>query len=554
MQKLHKHYNTTETPQDQKIPGSAQVENSAGGYSFKVSKWIQLDRFLILGTEGGSYYATEKALTIKNADNVLACIQEDGPHVVRRIVEISDAGRAAKNDPALFALALCAKFGDETTAKAAYEALPQVARIGTHLFHFVAYRDGFGGWGPRLRKAIARWYTERPEDELAAQMVKYQSRDGWSHRDLLRLSHPKPRTVVQSALFNWATYVPWTEEAIERLSADKQAHLRARLDLRQKALKNLPELVHAVDEIKTIKTVRKAIALITKHQLPRECVPTEFLTKPEIWEALLPQMGLTALLRNLGNLSRSGLLTAGSDVAKAIVKRLGDEEALGKARIHPIQVLLTRKTYGAGHGLRGKGEWTPVKTVVSALDKAFDLAFATITPSGKRILIGLDVSGSMNSGTVAGVPDFSPREASCAMCLVTARKETDYEIMAFTSRFEPAKITAESTLGEAVDESNRLSNRMAGTDCALPMLWALENKIKTDAFLIYTDSETWFGKVHPMQALKQYRDKTGIPAKLVIVGMVGNEFSIADPKDAGMMDVVGFDANAPAIMADFIRN
>jgi 60 kDa SS-A/Ro ribonucleoprotein len=92
-----------------------------------------------------------------------------------------------------------------------------------------------------------------------------------------------------------------------------------------------------------------------------------------------------------------------------------------------------------------------------------------------------------------------------------------------------------------------------GTDCALPMLHAMERGLKVDAFVVYTDSETWAGTIHPAQALREYREKTGIAAKLVVVGMVSNGFSIADPKDGGMLDVVGFDAAAPAVIADFIR-
>jgi 60 kDa SS-A/Ro ribonucleoprotein len=92
-----------------------------------------------------------------------------------------------------------------------------------------------------------------------------------------------------------------------------------------------------------------------------------------------------------------------------------------------------------------------------------------------------------------------------------------------------------------------------GTDCALPMLHALEKGLKVDAFVVYTDSETWAGTIHPVQALREYREKTGIPAKLVVVGMVSNGFSIASPNDGGMLDVVGFDAAAPAVIADFIR-
>jgi len=34
--------------------------------------------------------------------------------------------------------------------------------------------------------------------------------------------------------------------------------------------------------------------------------------------------------------------------------------------------------------------------------------------------------------------------------------------------------------------------------------------------------------------------------------MAANNFTIADPKDADMMDVVGFDASAPELMRQFV--
>ena len=46
---------------------------------------------------------------------------------------------------------------------------------------------------------------------------------------------------------------------------------------------------------------------------------------------------------------------------------------------------------------------------------------------------------------------------------------------------------------------------MGGTDCALPMIYAKQKKLKIDVFIVYTDSETWFGKIHPTEALKNYR-------------------------------------------------
>ena len=85
------------------------------------------------------------------------------------------------------------------------------------------------------------------------------------------------------------------------------------------------------------------------------------------------------------------------------------------------------------------------------------------------------------------------------------------------------------------------------------MLYAIENDLKFDAFVVYTDSETWAGKIHPVEALRDYRKKMGIPAKLIVVGMEANNFTIADPDDIGMLDVVGFDTTAPSVMSDFIR-
>ena len=193
---------TRATPQHEKVLGSDQVRNSAGGFAWKVTDWQRLDRFLVLGAEGGTFYIGERALTLENAQALLRVIEVDGARVVRRIVEISDAGRAPKNDPALFALALASAKGDPATRKAALEALQTVARTGTHLLHFVQYVESFRGWGRGLRTAVQAWYAQ-PVEKLAYQAVKYRQRDGWAQRDLLRLSHPKAADEQHQALYRW---------------------------------------------------------------------------------------------------------------------------------------------------------------------------------------------------------------------------------------------------------------------------------------------------------------------------------------------------------------
>src|SRR4051812_24876962 len=92
------------TPQHAPIPGAGQVANSAGGFAWAVDDWTRLRRFLILGSEGGSFYAGEWQLTRENALTVWTCIERDGARAVKEIVTISREGRGAKNDGAIFAL------------------------------------------------------------------------------------------------------------------------------------------------------------------------------------------------------------------------------------------------------------------------------------------------------------------------------------------------------------------------------------------------------------------------------------------------------------------
>lgn len=107
------------------------------------------------------------------------------------------------------------------------------------------------------------------------------------------------------------------------------------------------------------------------------------------------------------------------------------------------------------------------------------------------------------------------------------------------------------------------SMNFGGTDCALPMRFAREQWLEVDVFCIYTDNETWAGRgrstcgnssAHVCQELDAYRQATGRAAKLAVFGLAQTDFTVADPSDPGQMDFVGFDATAPTLLADFIRN
>lgn len=518
------------TPQSEPISGSTQVQNSAGGFSWKVDDWTRLDRFLILGSEGGSYYASERKLTLDNAEAVKRCISSDGERVVRRVMEVSVGGRAPKNDPAILVLALAAKMGNEVTRKAAHNVVSEVCRTGTHIMQFAEAIQAFGGWGRGTKRAVANWYLKKTPESLAYQVAKYQNRNGWSNRDLLRLAHPKTKDPLKNNIFKWALGQNETE---------------------------LSGLLEGVEKVKKAVCSNDVVKLIMQCGLAREMIPTEFLTSADVWAALLHKMPMTAMIRNLPTMTKVGLLTPTSISTGVVKKRLGDGDGLSKSRIHPLSVLIALKTYQSGHSVRGSSTWSPISQITDTLDGAFYKSFGNVEPTGKRTLLALDVSGSMEWSEINGMPGITPRIGSAALAMVTAAVEPSYDVVGFTadrrSRIDDGLTRLDISPKRRLDDNIKTISELpfGGTDCSLPMTWALKNNLEFDTFVVYTDNETWAGKIHPSQALAKYRQKTGIPAKLVVVGMVSNEFTIADPNDPGMMDVVGFDTATPNLISGF---
>jgi TROVE domain len=301
------------------------------------------------------------------------------------------------------------------------------------------------------------------------------------------------------------------------------------------------------------KDVPLACALIRSGRLVREHVPTALFGSKEIWMTLLETMPLEALLRNLGKLTQIGVV---ADKYKEIAERFTNQEEVLKARIHPIKVLIASKVYKNGHGDLGSLSWTPNMYIMVAITQLFKLSYGTITPTGKRITVALDVSGSMSS-PVLGSKILSCRDASVAMALLYLETEKNVNIVAFSNTLTDLSIPSINQLrrGMTIDEALSVTNCMnfSSTDCVLPIKHAIEKNLHVDAFIIITDNETYAPNEHPQSALVRYRALTGIQAKLIVIGMTGNCFTIADPNDRNTLNLAGFDTSTPEIASMFLR-
>ena len=507
------------------------TQTHEGGLAHQIDDWMRLDRFLVMGSTGGTYYVNERDHTLDNLDVVRRCVALDGLRVIQRIIEISETGRAPKQDPCIAAFALASVDGNEATKRAVYAAFGRILRIPTHQMHFAKFREAVGGgWGTGLRKAYGRLFNDAEPRDLAYDAVKYQTRDGWALWDLLRLARPKPVDAEHDALYRYIK----NGSISEGLPADVAGFLLAVAAV--KKLANEP---------------REAAKLIAEHRIPREAIPSELLTQSIVWEALLPSMGITALIRNLGNMTKVGLISNGSAAEREIVNRLQTVDILRKGRVHPIAVLAALKIYEQGKGFKGARIWTATRRIVTALNESFYACYGNVDPTGKRIRIALDISSSMIGNTVAGMEFLSARELEAALLLVFLNTEA-CDLVGFSHNLVDLNgaIKPSTTIQEAMRIMASLP--FGGTVCSLPIREAGANGKDFDAFVTMTDNET--SDAHNVSEwLNKYRQQTGHRVTHSVLAFTANEVSIGDPNDPDVFNVAGFDAAAPRLIADFIR-
>ena len=515
-----------------------QIKSHQGGYVFTVDDMERAKRFLILGSEKSFYQAGAK-LSMENAETLSRIAKSDRVfELINLIVDISVSGRAPKQSPGLFALAVVINQTEDTTAKAyAYSKVSEVARTASSLFEFTSYINQFQGLGGMgFQKSIGRWYTEKSLDDLAYQMVKYRSRNEFDHARLLRLS----KRVKSNDRPELAPLLDWA------LGKDVNPG-------------NLPRVIQGFEYAKAVE-IKDLPRIIREFGLSWEMLPTEALNDVKVWDALLDgNVPLGALLRQLPRLTNLGIISQLGGRTAEIEDRLRDPKAIKKARIHPLNALVAQRTYLSGQGT--SQTWRPVSRLGDAMEDMFYSAFDAVEPTGKTHMLAIDLSGSMQMGRIAGMP-ITPREAAACLAMVTARSEREYLITGFSgsgdwdfrssSNLIQLNVTAKSRLADAIKEVSNA--RFGGTDISLPMETAIKQKLDVDAFVVYTDNELGQGKRHPFQALAAYRREMNKPeAKLIVAAMTATNFTVANPTDPGMLDIAGFDTAAPALMAEFVR-
>jgi hypothetical protein len=239
-----------------------------------------------------------------------------------------------------------------------------------------------------LGDAATRLYNEYS-------LMKYDTAShGVRFADVLDLTHPTPATPAQGALFKYALDRRHGRDV--DINAETLPMVWENAIVRERVAEGVTGVLLDSDILKHAgMTWEDALSLAGSK-----------VDKAKLWEAMIPNMGIMALIRNLRNFDEAGV----SDVAAAkVISRLIDPEQVEKSRQLPFRFYTA---YTAAPSDRWK----------HALGVALDLACANVPALPGRTLVLIDTSASMTNCTISEKSQVTAAQAAAVLGMVLAKR------------------------------------------------------------------------------------------------------------------------------------
>ena len=414
---------------------------------------------LLTNTFGQTYYVSQKDLIAESERIHGRMIDADPEFAARSIVYARNRG-FMRTQPIYGLASLSSEEGNGGAALE--EVFGRVIHTPNDLGDFTTLiksaRKGEGG--RRVKRLAGNWLLENLTEYWA---IKYgaQREEGYSIADMFKVYHPKAGKRL----------------AIVDYILGKPADLA-----------ELPQIA-AFERLKRADKDSDKIKAITEGRLPHE-VATPFAGSSKgVWEAIVPQMPVMALLKNLATLERHDVMERSKDI---VLKKLTDRETIEKSKILPFRFVEARQHV--------RTAW-----VQQALADALDLAFANVPDIPGRTAVFLDISGSMGAYI---------RTASLFGVCVMKKARNNGRFMLFDDRLEELEVDLRAPV---LTQSERIQVR-GGTNTALPIEQLTRDRDKVDNIVLITDEQQNTGSPFH-KVLDDYRRKVNADAKCFIVDL-----------------------------------
>lgn len=433
------------TAQADLLPAALAV-NAEGAPAYALSPRHRLAQYAATGCLNTTFYASAEA---QLAMVLELCKEVDPQFIAQTAVYCRERGQM-KDMPALLVAVLAGQGAVQLAL-----AFGRVIDNGKMLRNFVQIlRSGAVGrksLGTRPKKLVQAWLNSASEQALLAASVG----NAPSLADVVKMVHPKPQQAWRAAFFAWLIGKPYQ-------SAD------------------LPPALAAFERYKA------------DPSLPVPAIPFQMLTALPLsrdqWAQIACQAGWQMLRMNLNTFGRHGVYEI-DGMAQLIASRMGDPEAIGKARVFPYQLMSACMAADAS-----------VPPVVrAAMEQALEISLANVPQIAGKVVVCVDVSGSMSS-PVSGYRGSATSAMRCidVAALVAAamlRKNPGTVVLPFEHSVVECELDAQNSVMMNAAKLAALGG--GGTNCSAPLARMNWKKMPADLVIFVSDNESWVdGKRH----------------------------------------------------------
>jgi 60 kDa SS-A/Ro ribonucleoprotein len=418
---------------------SATARNEAGGLAYARSPEQALALYAATGCLNGTYYASDET----QLATVLALCEQVSPAFVARTAVYARQVAHMKDMPALLLATLASRDADLFA-----RVFPRVIDNGRMLRNFVQVmrsgRIGRKSLGTLPKRLVREWLARASSEQIVQAAVG----NAPSLADVIRMVHPKPADAQREALYAWVIGKPFREEALP-------AKVRA-----YEAFKRAPQ-----------------------GALPE--VPFQYLTSLSLdaahWKTLARTVSWQTLRMSVNTFARNGVFDDAATVDH-VAARLRDPAQIARARVFPYQLLAACQA----------ARKLPMQ-VFDALQEAMEIATRNVPVIEGRIVVCVDVSGSMGS-PVTGDRKGATSSVRCvdvaaliAACL--QRTNPMARVLPFDTQVHRVELNPRDSV---LTQAGRLAAvGGGGTSISAPIALLNREKAQADVVVLVSDSESW---------------------------------------------------------------
>jgi 60 kDa SS-A/Ro ribonucleoprotein len=441
------------------------VTNHEGYPAFTASDEQRYVQTLLTNTLGNTFYVSQKDLLEESKMHHARMVAVAPEFVAKALVYARNKGYM-RTQPVYGLACLVAYKGDakevERRRKIAASIFGEIIQTPNDLYDFVTLAGTLGCKlnSRGLKKMVTTWLNAKMNEYWA---IKYgANKEEVSLRKVLRHFHP-----AHTELYRY---------------------MRAKKGGFEANLAELPK-IRAFEALKVASTDAEKVKAIQEGGLPHEVATAFAGTSTDVWNAIVPNLPIFALLKNLATLERHGVLEANR---ARIEGMLTSEVQIAKSKIFPYRYAKAMEHVQAS--------W-----LQDALRVAVEKSFVNVPPLAGKTVVFLDVSGSMEGDRI---------KQSSLFAMSVMKQAADSRLFLFSMGTQEFKF---SRIDSLLTQANSITAN-GGTDTSSPLRKLLAEKCNVDNIVLITDEQQNQGAPFN-QVLEQYRRSVNAEVKLFIINV-----------------------------------